>query len=223
MQSLQRRIREEGRVLSPTVLKVDSFLNHQVDPGLILDIGKAFAARFAGERVDKVLTVEASGIHVAMATALCLAVPFVYAKKRRALTQAGEAYSVPVVSYTRGETVPITISKAYLRAGERVLIVDDILARGGAILGLCEMVRRAGAHLVGVGVVIEKSFQEGRQQLDALGVPVCALVRIRRMDAGRIEFLAEEDTAEPAADKALGGISPLQRPQPYFSQNGSGF
>ncbi|MCL6627700.1 xanthine phosphoribosyltransferase [Alicyclobacillus shizuokensis] len=223
MQSLHRRIREEGRVVSPTVLKVDSFLNHQVDPAFIMDIGKAFAARFAAERVDKVLTVEASGIHIAMATALCLDVPFVYAKKRRALTQSGEAYSVPIVSYTRGETVPITISKTYLRPGERVLIVDDILARGGAILGLCEMIRHAGAHLVGVGVVIEKSFQEGRRQLDALGVPVCALARILRMGTDGIEFLADEGAVDAAPNNALAGTSPLQRPQPYFSQNGSGF
>jgi xanthine phosphoribosyltransferase len=219
MQSLHRRIREEGRVLSPTVLKVDSFLNHQVDPALIMDIGRAFAARFAGERVEKVLTVEASGIHIAMATALSLNVPFVYAKKRRAVTQAGEAYSVPVVSYTRGETFPITISKAYLRPGERVLIVDDILARGAAVVGLCEMVRQAGAHLVGVGVVIEKSFQEGRQRLDDAGIPVYALARIRRMDAHRIEFVAD-GTVGGTEEEAMDEFGCQLRRQEHVSLNG---
>lgn len=189
MKSLQDRIRADGTVLSEHVLKVDAFLNHQVDPLLTMDIGQALADVFRPEHVTKVLTIEASGIHFALATALKLKVPFIYAKKKQAVTQSEEVYTVPVYSFTRQETLQIVVSKRYLNAADRVLIIDDFLATGAALLGLTELVKMAGAHLVGVGAVIEKSFQEGRSKLEAAGVRVHALARIGAMSTAGIQFL----------------------------------
>lgn len=189
MKALQERILQEGQVLSEQVLKVDSFLNHQVDPELTMEIGAALADYFRDEQVTKVLTVEASGIHFALATALKLGVPFIYAKKKRAVTQSEDTYSVPVYSFTRQETVQISISRRYLSPRDRVLIVDDFLATGNALLGLVEIVRQSGACLVGVGAVIEKSFQDGRHKLEEAGVRVYSLVRIESMNPGVIRFI----------------------------------
>jgi xanthine phosphoribosyltransferase len=173
------------------VVKVDSFLNHQVDPALTMEIGRTFADRFRNESVTKVLTVEASGIHLAMATAFALGVPFVYAKKKRAVTQSEEVYVASVYSFTRQETYQITVSKSYLREGERVLIIDDILAEGNALIGLIDIVRQANAQVVGVGIAIEKSFQDGRRKLEEAGVSVQSLVRIASMENGVMTFVEE--------------------------------
>lgn len=189
MKELKERIVRDGKVLSDTVLKVDAFLNHQVDPQLTMKIGQAFAEIFRGERVSRVLTVEASGIHFAMATAYALGVPFVYAKKKKAVTLSDEVYSVPVHSFTRQETYQISIAKPYLSSHDRVLIVDDFLATGAALVGLATIVKEAGAHLVGVGAVIEKSFQEGRGLLEQMGVRVESLARIQSMQPGTIQFI----------------------------------
>lgn len=185
MKSLQDRILQDGQVLSDHVLKVDSFLNHQVDPLLIMETGQAFADIFRAEQVTKVLTIEASGIHIAFATALKLGVPFIYAKKKKAVTLTEDIYSVPIYSFTRQETQQISVSKRYLEAQDRVLIIDDFLATGVALLGLTEIVKQAGAHLVGVGAVIEKSFQEGRGRLEKAGVRVHSLARIRFMSSDK--------------------------------------
>jgi len=189
VKALQERIVRDGKVLSSHVLKVDSFLNHQVDPVLTMQIGQAFAERFRGERITKVLTIEASGIHFAMAAAYALQVPFVYAKKKKAVTLTEEVFSVPVHSFTRQETYQISVSKQYLAAHDRVLIVDDFLATGAALLGLAQIVALAGADLVGVGAVIEKSFQEGRRLLEQAGVRVESLARIASMSAEEIHFI----------------------------------
>jgi xanthine phosphoribosyltransferase len=188
MKSLQDRILRDGQVLSDRVLKVDSFLNHQVDPDLTLEIGTAFADIFRSEGVTKILTIEASGIHFAFATALQLSVPFVYAKKKKAVTQGEGTYSAAVHSFTRQETFQISVSRRYLSAQDRVLIIDDFLATGVALLGLIEIVKQADAHLVGVGAVIEKSFQEGRRKLEDAGVNVHSLVRIKSMSPEGIRF-----------------------------------
>lgn len=193
MKRLQERIRQDGVVLSSQVLKVDSFLNHQVDPILTMEIGQAFARKFQADRVTKVLTIEASGIHFALATAYALGVPFVYAKKKQAITLTEDLYSVPVYSFTRQETYRISVSKRYLTARDRVLIVDDFLATGAALLGLVELVKQAGAHLIGVGAVIEKSFQEGRGKLEQAGVFVYSLARIESMSPGEICFAEETE------------------------------
>ncbi|USG67014.1 xanthine phosphoribosyltransferase [Brevibacillus ruminantium] len=189
MKELQERIIRDGRALSETVLKVDAFLNHQVDAELTMKIGQAFADLFRSEGVTKVLTVEASGIHFALATAYALGVPFVYAKKKKAVTLSDDVFSAPVYSFTRQEHYQISIAKQYLSSQERVLIVDDFLATGAALVGLTQIVKDAGAHLVGVGAVVEKSFQEGRGLLEEAGVRVESLARIASMKPGEIQFV----------------------------------
>lgn len=191
MKLLKERICQEGLILSETVLKVDSFLNHQVDTELVLEIGKEFAQIFGDEPITKVLTVEASGIQFAMATAAALGVPFLYAKKKKAITQAEEMYSASVFSFTRQETYQICVSQKYLGPSDKVLIVDDFLATGAALIGLTDIVKEAGAQLVGCGCVIEKSFQEGRNLLENKGVRVHSLARIASMSPGKVEFLEE--------------------------------
>lgn len=191
MKVLQERIRQEGLILSDTVLKVDSFLNHQVDTQLALAIGQEFAQIFAGRPITKVLTVEASGIQFAMAAGIALNVPFIYAKKKKAVTLAEDVYSAEVHSFTRQETYRISISRKYLGPEDRVLIVDDFLATGAALVGLTDIVAEAGAELVGVGCVIEKSFQEGRGLLERRGIEVHALARIAEMAPGFVRFVEE--------------------------------
>ncbi|QAY65343.1 xanthine phosphoribosyltransferase [Paenibacillus protaetiae] len=193
MKVLEDRIRQEGLILSETVLKVDSFLNHQVDTELALEIGREFGRLFAGQGITKVLTIEASGIQFAMAAGIALKVPFVYAKKKKAVTQAEQMYTAPVTSFTRGETYQVSISRHYLGPDDKVLIVDDFLATGAALVGLVTIVREAGAQLAGVGCVIEKGFQEGRGLLEEMGVRVHSLARISSMAPGEVQFVDHND------------------------------
>lgn len=192
MKELQERIVQDGKVLSASVLKVDAFLNHQVDPQLTMKIGERFAQLFADEKITKVLTIEASGIHFALATSFALGVPFVYAKKKKAVTLTEEVYSAPVHSFTRQETYQISVSKQYLSPDDRVLIVDDFLATGAALIGLTQIIKDANAHLVGIGAVIEKSFQEGRGLLEQAGVRIESLARIASMSPEGIQFIQAE-------------------------------
>lgn len=174
-------------------MKVNSFLNHQVDPFLIRDIGEHIAKRFEGTPITKVLTIEASGIHIAYAVSLALGVPFVYAKKSKAITQSG-VYSASVYSFTRQQKYEITVSKEFLSADDKVLIVDDILAEGAGVRGLLEILHQADASLVAVSVVVEKSFQNGRKLLDDAGYPIYALARIKAMSPETgIEFIEESE------------------------------
>lgn len=192
MKLLEERIRAEGRILSDKVLKVDAFLNHQVDTMLAVEIGREFARLFAHEHITKVLTIEASGIQFAMATGIALNVPFVYAKKKKAVTQGDQVYAASVHSFTRGETYQVSIVKDYLNPEDRVLIVDDFLATGAALVGLADIVAESGATLVGMGCVIEKTFQEGRGLIEERGIPVQSLARIVSMSPGQVEFTAEK-------------------------------
>jgi len=201
MKVLQERIRQDGLILSDTVLKVDSFLNHQVDTQLALEIGQEFARIFAGRPVTKVLTIEASGIQFAMAAGIALGVPFLYAKKKKAVTLSEQVYSAPVHSFTRQETYQVSLSQKYLGPGDKVIIVDDFLATGAALLGLVDIVEQAGAELVGVGCVIEKSFQEGRGLLERRGVRVHSLARISSMSPGEINFIEDEPSASRIKEK----------------------
>ncbi|ASS73742.1 xanthine phosphoribosyltransferase [Tumebacillus algifaecis] len=194
MKTLHQRILLDGQALSDQVLKVDAFLNHQVDPMLTMDIGREFANVFQSEPITKVLTIEASGIHFALATAAALQVPFLYAKKKKAVTLTEELYTAEVFSFTRQETFQVSVSKRYLHAHDRVLIIDDFLATGDALLGLINIVQQAGAHLVGVGAVIEKSFQDGRSKLEAAGARIHSLARIASMSPNHIEFLETSDS-----------------------------
>lgn len=201
MKVLQERIRQDGLILSDTVLKVDSFLNHQVDTQLALEIGQEFARIFADRPVTKVLTIEASGIQFAMATGIALGVPFLYAKKKKAVTLSEQVYSAPVHSFTRQETYQVSLSQKYLGPGDKVIIVDDFLATGAALVGLVDIVKQAGAELVGVGCVIEKSFQEGRGLLEQQGVRVHSLARISSMSPGEINFIEDEPSASRIKEK----------------------
>lgn len=193
MRRLQEQILRDGQALSNTVLKVDKFLNHQVDPELTMEIGREFALRFQGEPITKVLTIEASGIHFALATSVALGVPFIYAKKKKAVTLTEDLYTAEVFSFTRQETFQVSVSKRYLSEQDRVLIVDDFLATGDALLGLINIVGQSGAQLVGVGAVIEKSFQDGRGKLEAAGVRVHSLARIASMSPAHIDFIEEQE------------------------------
>jgi xanthine phosphoribosyltransferase len=202
MKVLQERIRQEGLILSDTVLKVDSFLNHQVDTELALQIGQEFKKLFGHQPITKVITIEASGIQFAMATAIALGVPFIYAKKKKAVTLAEAVYSAPVHSFTRQEDYLVSVSQKYLGPDDKVLIVDDFLATGAALVGLVDIVKEAGAELLGVGCVIEKSFQEGRSLLENRGIEVHALARITSMSPGEIHFIDNESSLEKIKESA---------------------
>jgi len=188
MEQLKQRIRSEGIVISDKILKVDSFLNHQVDPQLMHDIGTEFARRFADSWVTKILTLESSGIAPALMTGLALRVPVVFAKKRIPSTLTQGFYRTSVFSYTKQETTELIVAERFLGPADTVLIIDDFLANGEAARGLTDIVTRSGAALAGIGIVIEKSFQPGGALLRERGLRVDALVRISRLAPGDIEF-----------------------------------
>lgn len=188
MKELTDRISAEGEVIGTEILKVDSFLNHQIDPAFVLRMGDELARRFAGEGITKILTVEASGIAVAMSVGLALKANVVFAKKKRASTQTEGMYSARVTSFTRNETVDITVSSKFISSSDVVLIVDDFLAHGQALRALVEIVRQSGAKLVGAGIVIEKEFQGGGAGLRAAGLRIESLASIESMGNGRINF-----------------------------------
>lgn len=186
MQRLKDRILKEGRVLGNGILKVDGFVNHQVDPLLMDECGRELARRFAPVKATKVLTAEISGIAPALTTALHLGVPVVYARKSKPATMPDQIFLTLAPSHTKGRTVELIVSPEYLARGERVLIVDDFLATGQTILGLARLAQAAGSAIVGVGALIEKSFEGGREALAALGVQVEALAIITEMSAEKI-------------------------------------
>ena len=189
MKRLEDKIREEGRALSEDVLKVDAFLNHQVDPVLMQAIGREFANRFRDESIDRIVTLESSGIAPAMMTALELGVPFVFARKRKSLTLQDDLVEADVYSFTKQETNRISLSRRFVQPGERILVIDDFLANGEAALGLTQLVERAEATVVGIGIVIEKSFQPGRSKLMEAGYRVESLARIEKLDRDQITFV----------------------------------
>ena len=189
MQLLKDRILKDGIVKEGNVLKVDSFLNHQMDISLFEEIGKELKKRFEGESINKILTIEASGIGIACIAARYFNVPVVFAKKSKTKNIAGDVYTSRVESFTHGRIYDIMVSKDFLNSDDRVLLIDDFLANGCALEGLAELVRSAGATLVGAGVVIEKGFQRGGDLLRSKGVRVESLAIIDRMDeSGSITF-----------------------------------
>src|SRR5688572_27796397 len=191
MNALKRRILADGKNLGNGILKVDGFINHQVDPQLMDECGREFAARFAHLGATKVLTAEISGIAPAVTTALHLGLPVVYARKQKPITMPNEIFLTLAPSHTKGRTVELIVSPEYLRSQERVLIIDDFLASGQTILGLARLAQAAGATVVGIGAVIEKSFEGGRAALAGLNVPIEALAIIRDMSDGQILFQDE--------------------------------
>ena len=189
MKQLKDKIREEGRALSDQVLKVDAFLNHQVDPVLMKGIGKEFAERFKDANIDRIVTLESSGSAPAMMTALEMGIPFVFARKRKSLTLQDDLVEADVYSFTKQETNRISLSRRFVLPGERVLVIDDFLANGEAALGLTQLVEAAGAEVAGVGIVIEKSFQPGRDKLIGRGYRVESLARIAKLEKDHISFV----------------------------------
>ena len=194
MKLLEDRIRRDGVVKEGNVLKVDRFLNHQMDVELFQEIGKEFKRRFADANVNKILTIEASGIGIACVAAESFHVPVVFAKKSQTKNIAGEVYRTQVESFTHGRIYDIIVSKEFLGKGDRVLLIDDFLANGKALEGLAAVVEESGAELVGAGIVIEKGFQVGGDIIRSKGIRLESLAIIESMDekTGTIVFRGDE-------------------------------
>ena len=190
MQLLEERIRKEGKIRPGGILKVDNFLNHQIDTALMFEMSKEFKRLFENEDINKVLTIEASGIAMASMTAYLFSVPLVFAKKSKTKNISDDVYSVEVPSFTHGNTNTVIVSREYLHRGDRVLIIDDFLATGAALIGLKALVEMAGGTVVGAGIAVEKAFQGGGDKLRAEGMRIESLAKIESMtDDGEITFL----------------------------------
>lgn len=190
MDLLKEKIKNDGIVINEHVLKVDSFLNHQVDTKLMDSIGKEFANYFRDKQITKVITIESSGIAPAYATAFALNVPFVIFKKQSsAILDTETTIQTPVHSFTKNTDYILTASKKYLTEADNVLIIDDFLANGQAAMGAYRILKEAGSYVAGIGIVIEKSFQDGRKKLEDLGLDVYSLAKISKISSDGIEFL----------------------------------
>jgi xanthine phosphoribosyltransferase len=188
MQLLKNRILRDGKNLGNGILKVDGFINHQVDPALMDASGKELARRFSDVGATKVLTAEISGIAPALMTALYLNLPVVYARKHKPVTMPDQVFLTLAPSHTKGRNVELIISPEYLGANEKILIIDDFLASGATILGLVRLAQTAGAQVVGIGALIEKLFEGGRENLASLNVPIESLACIQSMSTDQIIF-----------------------------------
>ena len=193
MQLLEERILRDGKVAPGNVLRVDSFINHCMDIDLLEQLAEEFYRLFKDERVDRVLTIEASGIAIATLVARLFKVPLVFAKKSKSSNIPDTVYSCPVKSYTHGNVNTVIVTRDYLRAGERVLLIDDFLAHGEALRGLINVVEQAGGSVVGAGILVEKAYQQGGADVRAMGVRVESLARVASMDdqTGTVEFVRE--------------------------------
>ncbi|MCT8090967.1 MULTISPECIES: xanthine phosphoribosyltransferase [unclassified Acinetobacter] len=191
MHALEQKILSEGIVLSDQVLKVDAFLNHQIDPVLMQQIGKEFAARFKDAGITKIITIEASGIAPAVMAGLELGVPVIFARKYQSLTLKDDLYRSKVFSFTKQTESTIAISNKHISSSDKALVIDDFLANGQAALGLADLIHQAKAEVVGIGIVIEKSFQPGRQLLLDKGYRVESLARVKSLENGTVEFVRD--------------------------------
>lgn len=191
MKELEQRILKDGIVIGPNILKVDSFLNQQIDSKLIRKMGVEFANYFRDKKIDKVLTVESSGIAPALATAFELGVDCVFARKKQSLTTGEDFYHSSVYSFTKQVTNELIVSKNFLHEGENILMIDDFLANGQAAKGMVAIIRQAGANPAGLGIVIEKSFSEGRQLVEDMEIDIYSLARIAKLEEGKITFVEE--------------------------------
>lgn len=189
MEELRKRILEEGRALSETVLKVDSFLNHSVDSKLMYNIGTAFKEYFEDKGITKIFTIESSGIAPTVMTALQMDLPMVTLKKQTSKILNGEVYQTTVHSFTKGSDYELTLSKKFINADDNILIIDDFLANGEAALGAIRLVEEAGAKVGGIGIVIEKSFQPGRKKIEDEGYDIYSLARVAKLGKDIIEFV----------------------------------
>ena len=191
MNSLQKRILKDGKVIGSDILKVDSFLNHQIDVSLLEDMGGDFYELFKDCNINKILTIEASGIAIACFAAQKFNVPVVFAKKGYHKNVGSDVYTAEVFSFTKGTSYTVSVSKAYLNEGDRVLVIDDFLANGQAVLGLKKIIADAGAELCGCGIAIEKGFRKGGKELREAGINVKSLAIVESMDNGKIVFRDE--------------------------------
>lgn len=188
MKALEDKIQKVGEVLGKDILKVDSFLTHQVDTSLMKEIGLVFAQAFLQKGVTKVVTIEASGIAPALYTAEALQVPMIFAKKSKNITMVDGILTTEVYSFTKKVTSTVSIAQRFIEKEDKVLIIDDFLANGEAAKGLIQLVEQAGAEIVGIGIVIEKSFQKGRQTLEEAGHQVVSLARLEHFENGKPIF-----------------------------------
>lgn len=188
MKALEDKILKEGTVLPGNILKVGSFLNHQLDGDFLMEMGREIARLFAGSGVTKIMTIESSGIAVAVAASAAMHVPAVFAKKHRTGNVSGETYKTVVHSYTHGVDYDVVVAREYLSSADRVLIVDDFLANGKALEGLLDIINQAGAEAVGAAIAIEKGFQHGGDRLRASGLRVESLAIVETMENGQIHF-----------------------------------
>lgn len=191
MHALEQKILAEGIVLSEAVLKVDSFLNHQIDPVMMQQIGQEFARLFKDAGTTKIITIEASGIAPAVMAGLELGVPVIFARKYQSLTLKDDLYRSKVFSFTKQTESTIAISNKHISASDKVLVIDDFLANGQAALGLADLIHQANAEVVGIGIVIEKSFQPGRELLLEKGYRVESLARVKSLANGTVEFVRD--------------------------------
>lgn len=189
MKLLEERIQKEGRALSESVLKVDSFINHQVDPEFMEILGKDFAEHFKDFGITKVFTIESSGIAPAMMVAKYLKVPMVILKKQTSKILNGNVYQTRITSFTKGTSYELTLFSDYIEPDDRILLIDDFLANGEAATGASRLIEQSGAKLAGIGILIEKSFQNGRKRLEDAGYYVYSQARVSKLDTGIIEFL----------------------------------
>jgi xanthine phosphoribosyltransferase len=188
MELLKKRITKDGTVINNSILKVDNFLNHQLDVELFNEIGKEFKKRFEEDKINKILTIEVSGIGLACITAQYFNVPVVFAKKHSGINMDPDSYEADVFSYTKKMAYKIKVSKKYIQPGDNILIIDDFLASGSAVTGLSDIINQAGANLNGVGIVIEKSFQEGRKILEEKKIKLESLAIIDNFSNGKVMF-----------------------------------
>ena len=190
MQLLKDRIRKDGKVKEGNVLKVDSFLNHQMDVNLFAQMGGEWKRLFADQKIDKILTIEASGIGIACVVAQHFGVPVVFAKKAQSVNIDGDVYATKVESFTKKRVYDVIVSKKYLKPGEKILIIDDFLANGCAVAGLIDLIQNAGAEVVGVGIAIEKGFQVGGKNIREQGIRLESLAIVESMndETGEIVF-----------------------------------
>lgn len=188
MELLKEKILKEGRTDENDILKVDSFLNHQLDIQLLNDIGKEFKKIFSNEEIDKILTIETSGIAIAAITAQYFHVPVIFAKKAKSKNIDTEIYESRVFSYTKNMYYNVMVSKRYINSGDKILLIDDFLANGKALLGLIDIINKADAKLIGAGIVIEKGFQKGGDKLREMGIRLESLAIIDSLEGGEIKF-----------------------------------
>lgn len=191
MESLGRKVKEDGVVIDEKILKVDGFLNHQIDAKLMNDVGKTFYESFKDAGITKILTIEASGIAPAIMASFHFDVPCLFAKKAKPSTLKDGFYSTDIHSFTKNKTSTVIVSEEFLGADDKVLIIDDFLANGDASLGLNDIVNQANATTVGVGIVVEKSFQNGRQRLEDAGLYVSSLCKVASLKGNKVTLLGE--------------------------------